>query len=245
MYGGAAGGGKSVGLVASALQFVDVPRYHALLLRRTFKQLSKSDGLIAISHDWLSHTPAKWSQERYEWLFPSGATLTFGHMEHETSKYDYQGPQWQMIGFDELTQFTQTQYTYMFSRRRRPMDLSVPLRTRATANPGGEGHHWVRQRLVRGGDGTKRLFIPAKMRDNPGLDIAAYREALSEMDPVTRDQLENGNWDIEQTLSVFAAANLAAMRAALREGQSGSVVWEETEEGQPFLVAAGPGLAMK
>jgi hypothetical protein len=40
MYGGSAGGGKSVALLMGALQYVDCPGYHALILRRTFAQLS-------------------------------------------------------------------------------------------------------------------------------------------------------------------------------------------------------------
>ena len=64
MYGGAAGGGKSVALLAAALQYVDAPGYHALILRRTFAALSKPGALIDLAHDWLSDTDATWNEQR-------------------------------------------------------------------------------------------------------------------------------------------------------------------------------------
>src|ERR1700720_892659 len=54
LYGGAAGGGKSVALLAAALQYVDVPGYAALLLRRPFADLWLPDALIPLSHQWLN-----------------------------------------------------------------------------------------------------------------------------------------------------------------------------------------------
>src|SRR5712664_1987346 len=83
MYGGAAGGGKSDALLMAALQYVDVPSYATLILRRTFKQLSLPDAIMARSKDWLKGTGASWNEQRKQWVFPSGATLTFGHMQHE------------------------------------------------------------------------------------------------------------------------------------------------------------------
>lgn len=160
-YGGAAGGGKSSSLLAAALQYVDVPGYSAILIRRTFPDLSQPDALIPRSKEWLSGTDARWNDNEHRWTFPSGATLTFGHLQHEDDKLKYQGAAFQFIGFDELTQFTQTQFTYMFSRCRRPRlpeDASeeqvalsgrlaqVPLRVRAAGNPGGPGHEWVKDR---------------------------------------------------------------------------------------------------
>jgi len=58
-YGGAAGGGKSDALLMAALMFVDRPGYAALLLRRTYPQLSKADGLIPRSQEWLASTDGR------------------------------------------------------------------------------------------------------------------------------------------------------------------------------------------
>lgn len=197
LYGGAAGGGKSVALLTAALQYVDVPGYHALLLRRTFAALSKPGALIDLAHEWLRGTDATWNEQRKQWSFPSGATLSFGYLDNEGDKYQYQGAAFSFVGFDELTQFTRTQYTYLFSRCRRRSDgeaSRIPLRVRAASNPGGEGHAWVYERFFVEGRNKGRVFIPAKLADNPHLDAESYREMLAELSPVERRQLEDGDW---------------------------------------------------
>ena len=213
LYGGAAGGGKSDALLMAALEHVDVPGYSALVLRRTFEDLAKPDALIPRSKEWLSETDAKWNDQRHQWTFPSGATLSFGYLQHEDDKYHYQGAAYQFVGWDELTQFTETQYTYLFSRCRRPSDLSpnaalaaVPLRIRAASNPGGVGHEWVKKRFAidrEGGHDANRPFIPARLEDNPSLDAETYEVSLSVLDLVTRSQLRYGDWDIGATGNVF------------------------------------------
>lgn len=196
-YGGAAGGGKSDALMMAALMYVDQPGYSALLLRRTYPQLSKADGLIPRSHEWLKGTDAVWNAEKRSWTFPSGATLEFGHVLDENAKYDYQGAAYQYVGFDELTQFTETMFDYIgFSRTRRVKELEeagVPIRTRASSNPGGEGHAWVKARYVTGRDPSV-VFVPARVHDNPGLDVDEYVASLSHLSPQLRAQLLEGDW---------------------------------------------------
>lgn len=216
-YGGAAGGGKSSALLMAALKYVDVPGYAALLLRRTFSDLSKPGALIDRAHQWLNDSPAKWSEQKRTWTFPSGATLSFGYLETDLDKYQYQGAEYQFIGFDELTQFREAPYTYLFSRLRRLKTSDIPLRMRAASNPGGVGAEWVRERFVPEGfttedarqqkvfwkdgvstDGkpTRRAFVPATLDDNPHLDREEYAHSLQELDPVTREQLLRGDWSI-------------------------------------------------
>jgi len=208
LYGGAAGGGKSVALLMAALQYVDVPGYHALLLRRTFAALAKPGALIDLAHEWLRGTDATWNEQRKQWTFPSGATLSFGYLDTEGDKYQYQGAAFHFVGFDELTQFTRTQYTYLFSRcRRRAGGVAgdVPLRVRSASNPGGEGHAWVYERFFVEGRSKGRVFIPAKLADNPHLDAESYREMLAELSPVERRQLEDGDWRVVQAGEWFRA----------------------------------------
>lgn len=197
LYGGAAGGGKSDALLMAALQYVDVPTYAALILRRTFKQLSLPDAIMARSKDWLKGSGAQWHEQRKQWTFPSGATLTFGHMQHEESKYDYQGAALQFVGFDELTQFTESQYLYLHSRTRRLEGVGVPIRVFSGSNPGGIGHGWVKKRFVQA-DSRDRgaVFIPARLRDNEHLDHETYIASLSHLGDVIREQLLNGDWGV-------------------------------------------------
>lgn len=120
LYGGQAGGGKSDTLLDGALEFVDVPGYAALLLRRTIADLTLPGALLDRAHSWLRRSPAKWSGDTRTYTFPSNATVTFGYLENEKDKFRYQSAEFQYIGFDELTQFEETQYRYLFSRLRRP-----------------------------------------------------------------------------------------------------------------------------
>jgi predicted phage terminase large subunit-like protein len=204
LYGGAAGGGKSVALLMGALQYVDQPGYHALLLRRSFSDLELPGALIPLSHEFLHGTDAKYNGQDHRWTFPSGATISFGYLANENDKFRYQSSAFQFIGFDELTQFTATQYTYLFSRCRRPASIAgdVPLRVRAASNPGNLGHEWVKRRFIVNPQ-NGRIFIPARMSDNHGLDQASYREMLAELDPVTKAQLEHGDWNIRPEGNMF------------------------------------------
>jgi hypothetical protein len=193
LYGGAAGGGKTDCLLMAALAHVDVPGYAALLLRRTFPQLKQPGGLVPRSHEWLQGTAATWNEVEKRWTFPSGATVSFGHVQHETDRYNYQGGEYQFIGFDELTQFSRTIYDYMHSRARRVQGCPVEPRIRSASNPGGVGHDWVKERFVEPGD-KSRPFVASRIEDNPHLDQAGYRRALSNLDELTRLQLEEGVW---------------------------------------------------
>lgn len=200
-YGGAAAGGKSDALIMAALQYVHVPGYAALILRRTYADLALPDAIMARAEAWLINSDAKWTDKEKTWRFPSGATITFGYLDNEKDKYRYQGAAFQFVGFDELTQFTETQYTYLFSRLRRLRGSEIPLRMRSASNPGGEGHEWVLERFIK--FPGNRVFIPASLEDNPSLDAKEYIKSLDELDPVTRAQLLEGDWNVLPKGTVF------------------------------------------
>ena len=204
LYGGAAGGGKSDALLMAALQYVNVPNYSALLLRRSYTDLALPGALMDRAKAWLMPTDAHWRESAKTWHFPSGATITFGYLDQSGAEYRYQSTEFQMVGFDELTQFEENQYRYLFSRLRRLNDVNVPLRMRSASNPGGVGHEWVRERFIDGAsvqDG--RVFISARLADNPYLDSESYIESLNQLDPVTRRQLLDGDWTARQPGNLF------------------------------------------
>jgi predicted phage terminase large subunit-like protein len=207
LYGGAAGGGKSSALLTAALQFADVPGFSALLLRRTYADLSLPGALMDRARAWLGGTAARWSDKEHAWHFPSGATLTFGYLDAAGDKYRYQSSEFQFIGFDELTQFPEQDYLYLFSRLRRPASSRVPLRMRAATNPGGAGHAWVKRRfLSEEGRLAGRVFVSARLEDNPHLDRDEYARALENLDPFTRRQLLAGDWSEFQGNHLHPAA---------------------------------------
>lgn len=183
----------------SALQYADIPGYSAIIFRRTFSQLNAaSTGLIPRSKAWLKGTAALWNESKHMWTFPSGAVLQFGHLQRVDDVYNYQGPEYQFLGFDELTQFTEFQYTYLFSRLRRLVTSDVPLRVRSTSNPGGLGHDWVKRRFIDEGLNHGRAVIRAFLDDNPSLDRTEYLKSLAELDPITRAQLLGGDWSVNR-----------------------------------------------
>lgn len=212
LYGGAAGGGKSVFLLAAGLQYVDVPKYAGILFRRTFSDLMLPGALIPMSQDWLapfiSSGEVRWQdkEKRYTFL-ETGSTLSFGYLENKGDELRYQGAEFQFVGMDEATHIDPVAYTYLFSRTRRTKESTVPIRFRATANPGGPyGDFYYNRFFIETQEpkiAKKRIFLQAGLRDNPHLDIEAYRESLSELDEITREQLENGNWEIRPKGDLF------------------------------------------
>ena len=195
LFGGSAGPGKSSALLMAALQYVMVPGYSAIILRRTYRDLALPGALMDRSKEWLSGTDARWNEIQHCWTFPSGAKLQFGYLEAETDKYRYQGAEFQGIFPDELTQFRETQHTYMYSRLRRLEKSPIPLRLWGASNPGGLGHAWVKQRFLIEGQKYGRVFVPALLKDNPHIDQASYVKSLSNLDATTRKQLLEGSWE--------------------------------------------------
>lgn len=194
-------------LLMAALQYVMVPNYSALLLRRTYSDLALPGALMDRAQQWLSSTDARWSESNKVWTFPSGAKVTFGYLETENDMYRYQSSEFQFIGFDEVTQFPEDRYAYLFSRLRRINEYPVPIRMRAATNPGGIGHDWVMRRFPimspEVEDGP--IFVPAKLYDNPHIDQESYAKALEMIpDVVTREQLLNGRWDITASGEIFS-----------------------------------------
>jgi len=216
LFGGAAGGGKSEAALAAFAQYADIPFYKGIIFRRTFTDLKLPGALMDRSHQWWDGTEAKWSAQNHSWHFPSGAALQFGFLERENDKYKYQGAEFHYIMFDELTQFSESQYLYLFSRLRKltreeiakyGIDHDIPLRMRAASNPGGVGHEWVKKRFIGTPEAPvnhpNRIFISSRLEDNPSLDQEAYEISLSELDPITRAQLRLGDWTADARGGMF------------------------------------------
>lgn len=190
-YGGAAGGMKSDALLQAALEYVDVPGYAALLLRRTYADLSKPGALMHRAQEWLYDSPARWNGQDHQWRFPSGSVLQFGYLETESDKLKYQSSEFQFIGFDEVTQFAESQYTYLFSRLRRP---GVPCEkcSQVLRRDGGAWIHDEEQKVIDcsspvpaarviaqykpSANGLSVFDIPLRMRSasNPAEDHTGY-----------------------------------------------------------------------
>jgi hypothetical protein len=202
-FGGAAGPGKTDALLMAALQYVDKPNYAALILRRSYTDLSLPGAIMDRARMWLQPAmkagEARWDRETHTFHFSSGAKLAFGYIATSSDKYRYQSAELQYIGFDELCEFPEEDdYTFMFSRLRRIKGVDIPLRVRGAGNPIGPGAYWVRNRFVLSED-PDVLFLPASFYDNPALDHNAYLKSMDKLHPNLRESLVEGNWDIIQS----------------------------------------------
>ncbi len=204
LYGGAAGGGKSDALLMGALEYAHVPGYSALILRRTYADLALPGAIMDRARQWLAGSDAAWNDRDKRFTFPKGGVMQFGYLDTPSDVYRYQSTAFQYIAFDELTQFEERPYLYLFSRLRRLAGSPVPLRMRAATNPGGIGHEWVKARFI-DPPSPERPFVPALLDDNPSLDADEYRASLSTLDPTTRAQLERGVWVQDSSGLVYAS----------------------------------------
>lgn len=164
-----------------------------------------------------AYPKARYNGSEHCWTFPSGAKIYFGSMPNTTSFVRYQGLSFAFIGFDELTHFTQQEYEYLISRNRAD-GPGTRVYIRATANPGGIGHGWVKARFitpvppgvtqtvklkVENPNGEKiemtrkRIFIKSSVFDNEKLleNDPNYLANLASLPDAQRRALLYGDWD--------------------------------------------------
>lgn len=226
LYGGSAGGGKSYAMLADPLRYMGHPSFSGLLLRHTTEELRE---LIFKSQEMYPKIwkGIKWSERKMQWTAPSGARLWMSYLDKEDDVLRYQGLAFSWIGFDELTQWpTPFAWNYMRSRLRSTAP-DLPVYMRATTNPGGRGHHWVKKMFIdpvapnksfnatdidtgetlrypaghekAGKPLFKRKFIPARLKDNPYLSRQGdYEAMLLSLPEQQRRQLLDGDWDIKE-----------------------------------------------
>ena len=193
----------------SALQYVDIPGYSAILFRRTYADLALPGALMDRFKSWMENfDDIHWNANSYVATFPSGARVSFGYLNNTNDYLRYKGSEFQFIGMDEVTEIRESDYRYMFSRLRRPASgplAQVPLRMRAASNP---APNWVRQRFIVEGMEQGRIFVPSKLTDNPGIDADSYRQALQALDPIERRRLEEGDWWSTTLGTLFERENI-------------------------------------
>lgn len=224
LYGGAAGGGKSEATIWDALKYaLQHPDSRQIIFRRTFPDLQRS--IIMRTLQVYPKELGKYNQSKHEWIFVNGSVIELAYWDNDSNYMNYQGAEYDVIRWEELTQFEERWYTYMLSRLRgsKPYPRSV----KSTTNPGGVGHSWVKRRFIDIGppeivhdmqeydddgnalhwpDGTpqagqpimrKRIFIPANVFDNQELikNDPGYVARLMSLPDAERKQLLEGDWD--------------------------------------------------
>lgn len=141
IYGGAAGGGKTYGLLLDPLRHKQNSKFGGIIFRKTSVQVRNEGGLWDESMNVYSLFGAKPREAYLEWRFPSGMGMSFSHLEYEKDVLNFQGAQIPWQGWDELTHFSMYQFFYMLTRNRSMS--GVKPKVRATTNPDPDS--WVRE----------------------------------------------------------------------------------------------------
>jgi predicted phage terminase large subunit-like protein len=145
IYGGGAGGGKTFALIMETLRHMYSETFSTVIFRKTYREIMNPGGLWDEANFVYRHLPEverpSMKQTSMQADFPSGAVVKFAHLQHEKNKYDWQGSQIGLIGFDELTHFTKSQFFYLLSRARDAKSDVEPY-IRGTTNP--DAASWVK-----------------------------------------------------------------------------------------------------
>jgi predicted phage terminase large subunit-like protein len=157
IYGGAAGGGKSFAIILEACYNVDNPLFRAVIFRKTFPQIRQPNGLWDTSQTVYRRLGAEPRETDSSWTFRSGAVVRMAGMELEQDKYSWDGSSIDLIAFDELQQFSSSQFWHMFARNRSVS--GVKPRIRGSCNPDADS--WLRAFLSWWIDGSG---LPIKER---------------------------------------------------------------------------------
>lgn len=203
LYGGAAGGGKSYGQLIDALLYAfKYQGSRQLILRRTFPELKRS--LITVSLVLYPADKCKYNQSDHIWRIGK-SIIEFGYCDNDADVTKYQSAEYDVIRFDELTHFTEFQYSYLISRVRGANNF--PKTVKSSTNPGGVGHAWVKARFIdnkipdqvyRDETGRSFLFIPAKVQENKFLMDAdpEYIKRLEQLPEDEKKALLYGDWEL-------------------------------------------------
>ena len=229
---GGKGSGKSDCLLIEALRQVAKPTYKGLIIRRNFPQLSE---LIDRAQTIYRLMGAKWKGDLHRFLFPSGAVIDFGHCSSEEDKHRYQGHEMSFIGFDQLEAFSESQFNFI-SAQNRSSDPDINCYIRATANPGGVGHWFIKRRFIDGkkpnsthtesfklpdGRTITRTYchIPATVYDNPILLKAnpTYLANLMSLPEIERRAYLEGDWNAFTTSCIFDSGGMQRLEGKIQE----------------------------
>lgn len=222
LLGGAAGGGKTIAALVWLLEGVDIPGYNAAVFRK-FQTDTKDDESALIAKAAQIYPAFGGKLVGFRWMFPKGSSIIMEGIAHENALLSKQGKEYHRVVFDELTHFTEMAYQFVTTTRmRKVVNFPIECGIRNTANPGGPGHLWVKERfitddaikVVRDLDvsrptpygmiffknkGTihETAYLPSRAADNNKLDVADYIKRLSRnKNPVERARMMNGDWGI-------------------------------------------------
>lgn len=242
-FGGAAGGGKSDYMLADYAAGVSKygKHWNGIIFRQTTSELEELQKRARELYTQLgAYYRGKGAGEMGNtWVFPNGATLKMRYLESEKDVGRYQGHQYTWVGIDELGNYP-TPYCWEFMKSRLRSPYGVPCYIRGTANPGGVGHAWIKQKFMddhvpnkiftkemkldNGKVVTTTLcFIPSRLEDNAILmqNDPDYEARLMSLPGHLARAMRYGDWSVfdGQVFESFNTAKHVIKPMALPPGE--------------------------
>ena len=213
LYHGTRGPGKTDGLLMDYAQHTGQgygAHWRGILFRRTYKQLSD---VVARTQQWFNiiFPGAKFNHSDMEWTFPDGEKLLLRYLRVAADYYNYHGHQYPWMGFEELTNWPNSEPFDMMMACSRSSHPNMPRKVRATANPYGVGHNWVKRKYGIGSyqscqrqlteEGLTQCHVFGDLLENEALmradpEYLKRLDALAHRDEALYQAWRHGNWDI-------------------------------------------------
>jgi hypothetical protein len=215
VFGGARGGGKTVGLLLDFVRHATKygGRVHGAIFRKRFTPdlqdvIRKGQILLVEQLKW------KYHGTEHRFTAPNGATLHCYYVENLQDALNYKGHEWEWLGIDEAGDWPDSRpIDFLWGCLRSP--AGIPCVRRMSANPGGPGHAWIKKRYVDFGPyrphswqpqpeeaahvWIESVFVPSRLEDNPALHKAdpAYEAKLAAAGTRTLYRAwRHGDWSI-------------------------------------------------
>jgi len=209
LYGGAAGGGKSVAMFHESIcQILEGEKrkqpVSGLIMRRTYPELERTH--IRTFREKIPRKISKYNENKHTAIWPNGSTLEFGYCESDSDIRNYMSAEYDFICVDEVTQFTEYMFKMLLTRLRTTKKDIYP-NFFCASNPGDVGHAWVKRLFIdkkfnqeeRIAGFTQEMFdfIPSKVTDNTFLmeHDPLYIINLKQLPEKQRLSMLDGNWD--------------------------------------------------
>jgi hypothetical protein len=211
LYEGTRGPGKTDALLADFCQHVGRgygAAWRGILFRATYPQLSD---VVAKSKAWFRawFPGAKFNESDYVWTFPDGEQLLLRHMAKPADYDNYHGHAYPWIGWEELTNWATGDCFKLMMSCCRSTVAGMPRKVRATTNPYGKGHNWVKKRyrlpqmrgkVIRTEGEPDRIALHGNLVENRILldadPLYIQRIRAAAANPQQIEAWLNGSWDI-------------------------------------------------